>query len=59
TDKEVINAYGVWGQKRFMGREYDGIHRETFVINEQGKIEKVFTKVKTKDATEQILESYS
>ncbi len=59
TDKEVINAYGVWGKKKFMGREYDGIHRETFVIDENGKIEKVFTKVKTKEATEQILAAYA
>ena len=41
-----------------MGREYDGIHRITFVINEEGIIEKIFKKVKTKDHTNQILESY-
>ena len=58
TDKEIIKAYGVWGPKKFMGREYDGINRETFVINETGKIEFVITKVKTKEATEQILELY-
>jgi len=58
TDKEIINAYGVWGPKKFMGREYDGINRETFVIGESGKIEFVITKVKTKEATEQILELY-
>lgn len=58
TEKEVLNAYGVWGPKKFMGRTFDGIHRTTFVINEQGKIERVFTKVKTKTHTEQILESY-
>ena len=57
-NKEVINAYQVWGPKKFMGKEYDGIHRTTFVINEQGNIEKVFTKVKTKDHANQILESY-
>lgn len=57
-DKEVINAYGIWGPKKFMGKEYDGIHRTTFVINEEGIIERVFTKVKTKDHTNQILESY-
>ncbi len=55
-EKEVIEAFGVWGKKKFMGREYDGIHRETFVINEEGVIEKVIHKVKTKDATAQILE---
>lgn len=57
-EKEVINAYQVWGPKKFMGKEYDGIHRTTFVINEEGSIERVFTKVKTKDHTNQILESY-
>lgn len=55
TEKEVINAYGVWGKKKFMGREFDGIHRETFLIDENGKIEDVITKVKTKDAAEQII----
>jgi len=54
-DKKVINAYGVWGPKKFMGREYEGIHRVTFVIDESGLIEKIFTKVKTKDHTAQIL----
>lgn len=57
-NKEVLNAYGVWGPKKFMGREYDGVHRTTFVIDEKGIIEKIFTKVKTKDHTNQILESY-
>jgi peroxiredoxin Q/BCP len=59
TEKEVINAYGVWGLKKFMGKEYDGIHRESFVIDENGAIEHVIHKVKTKLATEQILELYS
>ena len=53
--KEVINAYGVWGPKKFMGKEYDGIHRITFIIDEQGMIEDVITKVKTKEHTSQIL----
>ena len=57
-EKEVIKAYQVWGPKKFMGKEYDGIHRTTFVINEQGNIERVFTKVKTKEHANQILESY-
>lgn len=56
TDKKVIEAYDVWGEKQFMGRIYDGIVRTTFVINEKGKIEKVITNVKTKDHTKQILE---
>ena len=53
-DKKVINAYGVWGPKKFMGREYDGIHRTTFIIDEKGNIENIITKVKTKDHTNQI-----
>ncbi len=56
-DKAVINAYKVWGPKKFMGRVYDGIHRTTFVIDEQGNIENVITKVKTKLHASQILES--
>ena len=52
--KEVLNAYGVWGPKKFMGREYDGIHRTTFVIDEKGIIEDIITKVKTKGHTNQI-----
>tara|TARA_B100000003_G_scaffold196875_1_gene200314 strand:+ start:170 stop:631 length:462 start_codon:yes stop_codon:yes gene_type:complete len=58
-DKTVIKAFGVWGPKKFMGKEYDGVHRTTFVIDEDGVIEKVFSKVKTKDHTNQILESYN
>lgn len=54
-DKTVINAYGLWGLKKFMGREYDGIHRATFVIDENGIIEEVISKVKTKQHTSQIL----
>jgi len=58
-DKAVIKAFGVWGPKKFMGKEYDGVHRTTFIIDEDGVIEKVFSKVKTKDHTNQILESYN
>ena len=54
-DKAVIEAFGVWGPKKFMGKEYDGIHRTTFVINENGIIEEVIAKVKTKAHSEQIL----
>ncbi len=57
-NREVIEAYGVWGKKKFMGREFDGIHRETFVIDEDGKIAKIYKKVKTKEATEQILKDF-
>ena len=55
TEKEVINAFGVWGPKKFMGRTFDGIHRTTFVIDEEGVIDEVITKVKTKAHAEQIL----
>lgn len=55
VDKSVINTFGVWGPKKFMGREFDGIHRTTFIIDENGIIEDIITKVKTKDHTEQIL----
>ncbi len=54
-DKAVIEAFGVWGPKKFMGKEYDGIHRTTFVIDEGGVLEDVITKVKTKAHTDQIL----
>ncbi|MEZ4792344.1 MAG: thioredoxin-dependent thiol peroxidase [Gelidibacter sp.] len=54
-DKSVINAFGVWGKKKFMGRTFDGIHRVTFVIDENGVIEKVIDDVKAKKHTEQII----
>jgi len=55
VDKDMINAFEVWGPKKFMGRTFDGIHRVTFVIDEQGIIIKVIDKVKAKDHTTQIL----
>lgn len=54
-DKAVINAFGVWGPKKFMGKEYDGIHRTTFVIDENGIIDEVIENVKTKEHAAQIL----
>lgn len=54
-DKSVINMFGVWGPKKFMGKLYDGIHRTTFIIDENGIIEDIILKVKTKDHTSQIL----
>ncbi|MCG9791012.1 thioredoxin-dependent thiol peroxidase [Flavobacterium algicola] len=54
-DKKVIEAFGVWGPKKFMGKEYDGIHRTTFIIDENGIIEEVIEKVKTKEHAAQIL----
>lgn len=58
-DKKIIQTYGVWGPKKFMGKEYEGIHRETFVIDEEGKIVKIYPKVKSKEAAEQILKDFS
>lgn len=54
-DKTVINTFGVWGPKKFMGKEYDGIHRMTFLIDENAIVERVIDKVKTKDHAAQIL----
>jgi peroxiredoxin Q/BCP len=53
--RSVIEAFGVWGLKKFMGKEYDGIHRTTFIIDENGIIEEVIEKVKTKEHAAQIL----
>jgi len=55
TEKEILEAYGAWGMKKLYGREYMGVLRTTFVISEDGIIEKIFPKVKTKDHTNQIL----
>ena len=57
TDKGVINSFGVWGPKKFMGRTYDGIHRITFILNEKARITKVIDKVKSKEHAAQILNS--
>ena len=48
-DHAVADAFGVWGPKKFMGKEYDGIHRQTFLVDENGVIEHVFNKFKTKE----------
>jgi peroxiredoxin Q/BCP len=55
-DRKVIEAFGVWGPKKFMGREFDGIHRKTFLIDTDGVVSRVIDKVKTKDHAAQILE---
>jgi peroxiredoxin Q/BCP len=55
-DKSVINAFGVWGPKKFMGRLFESIHRVTFVIDENGIIEDVISDVKAKKHTSQILD---
>jgi peroxiredoxin Q/BCP len=58
VDHELLNLYGVWGEKKFMGRIYDGIHRTTFVMDESHKIIGIIEKPKTKDHTREILEIY-
>jgi len=55
-DKKIINDYGVWGLKKFRGNEYMGIIRTTFIIDEEGKIEEIIEKVKTKEHSLQILQ---
>jgi peroxiredoxin Q/BCP len=59
TDKSIANVYEVWGKKKFMGREYEGVLRTTFVINAKGIIVKIIDKVDTKNATKQLLEALS
>jgi peroxiredoxin Q/BCP len=54
-DKSVINAYGVWGPKKFMGREYEGILRTSFLIDPTGKIAKVYEKVSPATHSEMVL----
>lgn len=58
TEKEILKMYGAWGPKKLYGREYDGIHRITFIIDEKGKIDKIFEKVKTKEHAAQIMAEY-
>lgn len=55
TEKEILQAYGAWGEKSMYGKKYMGVLRKTFVINEEGVIEEIFEKVKTKDHTNQII----
>jgi len=59
TEKELIEAYGVWGEKKFMGKVYDGIHRTTFLMDEAHTIVGIIEKPKTKDHTREILEIYN
>ncbi|MBW7868835.1 MAG: thioredoxin-dependent thiol peroxidase [Brumimicrobium sp.] len=58
TDKKVIQLYGVWGPKSFMGKKYDGLHRTTFLINEDGTIHTIITKPNTKNHSEEIIEKF-
>ncbi|MGI9526880.1 MAG: thioredoxin-dependent thiol peroxidase [Weeksellaceae bacterium] len=55
-DKKIINDFGVWGPKKTFGKEYEGIHRTTFLIDEEGVVEEVIKKVKTKEHANQILD---
>lgn len=58
-EKEVINAFGVWGTKKFMGREIIGVHRTTFVMDENGVITNILSKVKTKEHADQLINELS
>lgn len=58
TDKKIINDYGVWGLKKFMGITFMGILRTTFLIDENGKIAHIIDKVKSKEHSKQILETW-
>ena len=57
TENEILQAYGVWGEKNMYGRKYMGVIRTTYVIDEEGVVEEVFKKVKTKDHTNQIIKA--
>jgi len=58
TDNAVSDTYGVYGQKKFMGRTYMGVNRTTFLIDEKGKIKKVFEKVKPEEHASEVLEAF-
>lgn len=57
TEKEILQAYGVWGEKNMYGKKYMGVIRTTFIIDENGIIQEVFEKVKTKEHTNQIIKA--
>jgi peroxiredoxin Q/BCP len=59
TDKSISEAYGVYGEKKFMGRTYMGVHRTTFLIDEKGKIKKVFEKVKPEEHASEVLGAFA
>lgn len=58
-DKSIVEKYGVWGEKQFMGKKFMGINRTTFLIDEMGKIKNIITKPDTKNQTEQVLEMWN
>lgn len=55
TDKHLAKLFGVWGPKKFMGKEFDGIHRTSFIVDESGIIIEIISKVNTKEHAAQIL----
>jgi peroxiredoxin Q/BCP len=57
-EKDAAKKFGVWGKKQFMGREYMGVNRTTFLVDEKGKIFKVFEKVKPAGHAEEVLEAF-
>lgn len=59
VDKTMLNLYGVWGEKKFMGKIYDGIHRTTFVLDDTHTIIGIIDKPKNKEHTAEILEIYN
>jgi peroxiredoxin Q/BCP len=59
TSKKIMNDYGVWGEKKMYGKSYMGVIRTTFIIDENGIIEKIITKVDTADHTKQIFKMYT
>lgn len=59
TDKEISQKFGVWGKKNFMGREYMGVLRSTFLVDEKGKIFRIFPKVKPAGHSKEVLEEFS
>lgn len=58
-DKKIIEAYNVWGEKKFMGRTFMGILRTTFLIDENGRVKKIIQKPEAKNQTEQVLEAWN
>ncbi|MBS1627648.1 MAG: thioredoxin-dependent thiol peroxidase [Bacteroidetes bacterium] len=58
TNHEIIDAYGVWGEKQLYGRKYMGLHRTTFLIDEKGVIKKIFLKPKSKQHAEEIIAAW-
>lgn len=58
TDKKIVEKYGVWGEKSMYGKKYMGTIRKTFLIDEQGKIAKIFDKVKVAEHADEVLEAF-